>query len=65
MQPAEIEDAIQLSESGLSLARVAEIPRYHPSTIWREFKSRGVATRDSHGLVRQSPWVGPEFVDHA
>jgi len=41
MQPAEIEQAIQLYESGLSFVKVAEILPYDPSTIWREFTRQG------------------------
>jgi hypothetical protein len=51
MQPAEIEQAIQLYESGLSFVKVAEILPYDPSTIWREFTRQGVPIRDCQGQV--------------
>ena len=49
MQPAEIDHAIWLYESGLSLVKVAEVLHYDQSTIWRHFKQLNVRTRDSHG----------------
>jgi len=52
MQPDEIEQAIRLYESGLSLASVAERLPYDPSTIWREFKQLGVPMRDCQGKIR-------------
>ena len=51
MQPAEIEQAIQLYESDLSFVKVAEILPYDPSTIWREFTRQGVPIRDCQGQV--------------
>jgi len=49
MQPAEIKLAIQLYESGLSLAKLSEVLPYDPSTTWREFKRLGIGTRDYQG----------------
>ena len=52
MQPAEIEHAIRLYESGLSLTKVAEQIPYDSSTIWREFTRLNLTIRDCHGNIR-------------
>ncbi len=52
MQPGEIEQAIRLYESGLSLANVAKRIPYKASTIWRELKRIGVQMRDCQGKRR-------------
>ena len=52
MQPAEIEHAIRLYESGLFLTKVAEQIPYDSSTIWREFKRLNLTMRDCQGKIR-------------
>ena len=52
MQPNEIEQAIRIYESGLSLAKVSEALLYDTTTIWREFKRLKVQLRDSRGKIR-------------
>ena len=49
MQPADVEHAIRLYVSGLSLAKVAEQLPYDPSTIWQAMRKLGITLRDSHG----------------
>jgi len=49
MSSTEIEQAIQLYQSGLSLAKVATHFPCNPSTIWRAFKRLNVPMRDPQG----------------
>ena len=52
MQPAEIDRAVQLYESGLSFTNVAEQLPYDASTIWRKLQRTGIPGRDCQGRPR-------------
>ena len=48
----DIELAIELYESGLSLVKVADRLSCNGGTVWRAFKQQGVVTRDCQGRQR-------------
>jgi hypothetical protein len=48
----QIDEAVRLYESALSLARVGERLGADPTTVQLRIRERGVVTRDAHGRVR-------------
>jgi hypothetical protein len=48
----QVDDAIRLYTSGLSLARVGEHLRVDPTTVLNRLRERGVTTRDAQGRPR-------------
>lgn len=50
----QVDDAIRLYQSGLSLARIGEKFNVDHGTVRRQLLRRGVAMRDSHGRERSA-----------
>lgn len=49
LSPAQIDEAVELYESGWSLARIAERVGVTPTTVHRRLRDRGVRMRDVRG----------------
>lgn len=52
MSDAQIDEAVQLYDSGLSLARIGERLGFSARTIQSRLRERGVRFRDTHGRER-------------
>ncbi|GAA3801122.1 hypothetical protein GCM10022242_00050 [Nocardioides panacisoli] len=57
MKPAEIDQAVELYESGLSLKKVGERLQRDHNMIWRQLKKRGVVMRSPNDRP------GPRLLD--
>lgn len=49
LSPAQIDETVELYESGWSLARIAERAGVTPTTVHRRLRDRGVRIRAAHG----------------
>ena len=54
LSPARIDEAVELYESGWSLARIAERVGVTPTTVHRRLRDRGVRMRDTRGRTQES-----------
>lgn len=52
MSDTQIDEAVQLYGSGLSLARIGERLGFSPTTVRSQLPRRGVRLRDPHGRER-------------
>lgn len=51
MQPEPVDEAVDLYQSGWSLARIGERLAFDPTTIRNRLLARGLTMRDSHGRM--------------
>ncbi|MFT4264080.1 MAG: hypothetical protein QM572_11910 [Nocardioides sp.] len=49
---AQVDEMVRLYRSGLSMAAVGEGLGFHPASVLRHLRRRGVVTRDPHGRDR-------------
>jgi len=62
VSPGQVDEAIDLYNSGWSLARVGEHLAVDPTTVLNRLRERGVRTRDTHGRVGLDVLAAPRWI---